>query len=292
MKYLSPLTIAKLKGSRLTPKRLSSALDASGSHKIQSRGFSRDFFQHRPYVPGDDIRALDWKAYARMDRFYVREFEAENQFSTYIILDYSKSMAFQSEKRDSKWDYACRLALALSYLTIAQGDAAGLIALSGETQTTIPPRSVFSHLELMDSSLSRLTPQGLLSPRNALPRILPLIKRRSLVIVISDLMGETENFLEGIGALKTGRNEVAVFQTLDPRERDLSFEFPAILRDLENGEEIPIDNQDFRECYVEEWDRQLRIYQSAFHQKKIAHRVFFTNQALEISLAHFLEQIR
>ena len=292
MKYLDPLSIAKLKGLHLSPRRLFSTSADSGSRKSPHRGFSRDFLQHRPYVPGDEIKALDWKAYARLDRFYVREFEAESQFITHLILDSSKSMAFGSGKQNSKWDYACHLSLALSYLAIAQGDTVGLISISQKMDNEIPPRAAFAHLEFIDSFLSNMTPTGESFANTALSLAATRIKKRSLVIFITDLMGNVENFIKGISALKSGHNAVVVFQVLDPQERDLNFSPPSIFKDMETGDEIAINNQDFRFFYKEEFDKQIRLYQSAFHQNEIAHHLFFTDSPLEESLGHFLEKIR
>ncbi len=292
MKYLDPLSIAKLRGLHLSPRRLFAPTDALGVNKTPSRGFSRDFFQHRPYVPGDEIRALDWKVYARLDRFYVREFEAENLFTTQILLDCSGSMSFSADGRASKWDYACRLSLALAYLTLARGDAAGLITVSQKVMSEIPARSALTHLELLDSSLTKNAPSGESSPDVALPLAASRLKGRSLVILISDLLGESQSFLKGIRALKTGRNEVIVFQVLDPQERDFNFEAPILFQGLEGGEEIPIDNQDFKTFYREEFNKQIKLYQSAFHHGEIAYSPFFTDRPLEESLGRFLERMK
>ena len=199
-------------------------------------------------------------------------------------------MAFQLGNRNSKWDYACRLSLALSYLTISQGDSVGLICISQKVESEIPPRAAFPHLELLDSSLSDTIPDHKSLASLALPLAAARIKRRSLVIFITDLMGKTEDFLHGISALKTGRNEVVVFQVLDPQERDFNFSPPSTFKDMETGEEIAVDSQDFKFLYKNEFDNQIRLYQSAFHQNEIAYRLFFNDNPLEESLGNFLER--
>jgi uncharacterized protein (DUF58 family) len=274
----------------LIPRRLFAPTDALGVHKKPSRGFSRDFFQHRPYVPGDEIRSLDWKAYARLDRFYVREFEAENLFTTQILLDCSGSMAFSANERASKWDYACRLSLAIAYLTLTQGDAVGLITVSHKVESEIPPRSAFPHLDILDSSLSKSAPAGESNANLALTLAASRLKGRSLVVFISDLLGENQSFLKGIRALKTGRNEVIVFQVLDPQERDFDFKAPIVLEGLEREDEIPIDNQDFGAFYREEFEKQMKLYQTAFHHGEIAYSPFFTDRPFEESLGRFLRR--
>ncbi len=288
MRYLDAVAMSQLKGLRLFPKNLANSSEAAGAHKNPVRGFSRDFFQHRPYAPGDDTKTLDWKVYARLDRFYVREFESENLFTTQIIMDQSRSMLFQSDKNPPKWDYACRLAMAVSWLTISQGDAVGLISASNRIEIELPPRSGFPRLEVFDGRLSEARPQGLSSPEISLPLASSRVKKRSLIILISDLMGETEKFIKGIVSLKTGRNEVIVFQVLDPRERDLNFEAPVIFHDLEEETEIAVSDQEFRLRYAKEFEKQIKTYQSALHQNQISHYLFPTDRPLEESLGRSL----
>ncbi len=290
MRYLDAVTITKLKGLRLSPKNLTHSSDMVGAHKKSTRGFSRDFFQHRPYVPGDDPRTLDWKAYARFDRFYVREFESENLFATRIILDQSRSMLFRSDGNPSKWDYACRLAMALSWTLLSQGDAVGLMTISDRLEMEIPPRPGFPRLEILDERLSQTNPLGMSAPETALPLAASKIKKRSLIVFISDLMGETEQFIKGIISLKTGRNDVVVFHVLDPRERDLNFEVPVIFDSLEEESELAVGDQEFRLSYAEEFEKQLKTYQSALHQNQISHHLFSTDRPLEESFGRFIKK--
>ncbi len=290
MKYLDTITITQLKGLRLFPKKLIHSSEAAGAHKNPTRGFSRDFFQHRPYVPGDDPRTLDWKVYARLDRFYVREFESENLFSSQLILDQSRSMSFYSGSHPPKWDYACRLAMAVSWIGLSQGDAIGLISASERAEIEIPPRPGFQRLEVLDQRLSETTPHGYFSPETVLPSVVSRIKKRSLIIFISDLMGDTEKFIKGIISLKTGRNEVMVFHVLDPRERDLGFEAPVVFHDLEEESEIAVGDQEFRHRYKEEFEKQMKTYQGALHQNQISHHLFPTDRPLEESLGRFLRK--
>ncbi len=158
MQYLDPVSLAKLKNLRLEFGRLATEGHSSGRHRSLWKGFSHDFSQHRAYVPGDEIRAIDWKVYARQDRFYVREYKAENILTTHILIDASGSMAFCAGGRAPKWEHACRLAMALGYLILAQSDAVGLAAFDTEPRDFLPPRASFSHLEIMDSALRARTP--------------------------------------------------------------------------------------------------------------------------------------
>ncbi len=290
MRYLDAVTITQLKGLRLFPKNLANSSEMAGAHKNPVRGFSRDFFQHRPYVPGDDPRTLDWKVYARLDRFYVREFESENLFTSQIILDQSRSMIFHSDTNPPKWDYACRLAMAISWLALSQGDALGLMTVSSGIGIEVPPRSGFPRLEILDARLSEISPQGLSSPETALPMTASHIKKRSLIILISDLMGNTEEFIKGIVSLKTGRNEVIVFHVIDPRERDLNFEAPVVFQGMEEAGEVAVGDQEFRLRYAAEFEKQIKTYQSAFHQNQISHQLFTTDRPLEESLRRFLRK--
>ncbi|UPT72611.1 MAG: DUF58 domain-containing protein [Elusimicrobiota bacterium] len=145
MRWLEPASQARLKGLSLAPRRASGMSGQAGKHRSLVRGHSRDFAQHRPYAAGDEARTIDWKAYARLDRFYVREFKAEDRIPVFVLLDISGSMAYAGEGRESKLDVGRRLAAALAWLALAQGDEAGLVVFDKDARLALPrapaPRS-------------------------------------------------------------------------------------------------------------------------------------------------------
>lgn len=288
MKYLDAVALAKLKNLRLELGRLSAEGHSSGRHRSVLKGFSHDFAQHRAYVPGDEIRAIDWKVYARQDRFFVREYKSENILTTYVLLDRSGSMGFCAGGREPKWEHACRLALALSYLILAKGDAVGLSVFDTEPRAFLPPRASFAHLELMDAELAARRPAGETDLSAVLERCAARIKRRSLVVLISDLLGDPESVVKVVKAFKARRHEVMVLQTLDPQERDFEYDGPTTFESLENARSLYCDAGGLRALYRAEFERCLKVYDSTFHRCEIAYSPFFTDLPWDAVLSRFL----
>ncbi len=291
MRYLDPVALAKLKNLRLELTRMATEGHSSGRHRSLWKGFSHDFAQHRAYVPGDEIRAIDWKVYARQDRFYVREYKAENILTTHVLLDASGSMAYSSGGREPKWEQACRLAMALSYLILAKGDAVGLALFDTLPRQFLSPRASFSHLELIDTALSSCRPEGETDLAHVLERAAARIRRRSLVILISDLLGEPESILKVVKAFQARRHEVLVLQVLDPQERDFNFSGPTVFEGIEDGRELFCDAGALRQDYRFEFERTLKAYESTFHRSEIAYAPFFTDLPWDLNLARFLTRL-
>lgn len=288
MKYLDALALAKLKNLKLGLRRLAAEGHATGRHRSLWKGFSHDFAEHRPYAPGDELKALDWKVYARQDRFYIRQYKAENILATHVLVDSSGSMAFSGPGRPSKWEEACRLAMAMAYLILAKGDAAGLITFDVEPREFLPPRAALSQLELMDKALSRVSPQGETDLKTVLEQAASRIKRRSLVILVSDLLGDPEGILNVVKAFKARKHEVLVLQVLDPRERDFDYDGPTLFESLEDRSRLFCEAGALRELYRAEFERFLRLYEATFHRCEISYAPFYTDIPWEVSLGRFL----
>lgn len=290
MKYLDGVALARLDNLRLELRRLSAEGHASGRHRSALKGLSHDFAQHRPYAPGDELKALDWKVFARQDRFYVKEYQAENVLTTHLLVDASGSMGFSAGGRAPKWDHACRLAMSLAYLVIAQGDAVGLSTFDVEPRDALPPRASFAHLELMDAALAKRTPKGETDLSRVLERTAAGARRRSLVVVVSDLLGDPERIMKVVRALKARRHEVFVLQTLDPAERDFAYDGPTVFESLETGEELFCEAGALAHMYRAEFDRLLKLYEATFHRSEVAYRAIFTDEPWDLSLQRFLSR--
>lgn len=288
MKYLDPVALAKLKGLRLELRRVAAEGLSAGRHRSVYKGVSQDFSQHRPYAPGDEIKALDWKVYARQDRYYVREYTAENVLTTHILLDTSGSMGFSAAGRRPKFEHACQLAMAVAYLVISGGDAAGLTTFSGKINRALPPRSSLSHLETMDERLAAISPSGETDLGGALERAAAGIRRRGLVVLISDLLGEPERVLRVVKSFKARRHEMLVLQVLDPQERDFRYDGPTVFESLEGQPELFCDASALRRMYRLEFERLLKLYEATFHRGDIAYAPFFTDRPWEVALGRFL----
>ncbi len=262
MKYLDAVALAKLRSLSLRLGRLASESHAQGRHKSVFKGYSRDFAQHRAYAPGDEPKTLDWKLYARTDRFYVKEFMSESVLSGHVLLDASGSMAFSAEGRAIKWDYACRLAMALGYLILSRGDAAGLMTFGGGDALAVPAQKSLGHLRALDEALAQSAPRGEGDLPKALSEAALRLKRRSLIVVISDLLDPADGIIAALKALRARKNRVLVLQVLDPAERDFPFEGPTEFESLETGERFFCEASVLRQSYRAEFARESALYEA------------------------------
>ncbi len=236
-KYLDPQTVSKLKGMELRARMVVEGFIA-GMHKSPYHGFSVEFAEHRQYMPGDNIRDIDWKVYAKSDRFYIKQYEEETNLKAYLLLDCSASMAYRSGKRVIKLDYAGLLSAALSYMMLRQRDAVGLVVFDDKIRRYIPPRSKSGHLHVLLTEIATQTPSSTTDIASTLHEMAERIKRRGLVIVMSDLLDDAKQIISGLKHFRYNGHEVIVFHILDPRERDFAFPREAIFKDMETGEEI------------------------------------------------------
>lgn len=236
-KYLQPDTVSKLKGMELRARMVVEGFIA-GLHKSPYHGFSVEFAEHRQYMPGDNIRSVDWKVYAKTDRFFIKQFEEETNLKGYLLLDCSASMKYQSGDRISKFDYAGLLSGALSYMMLRQRDAVGLVTYDQRIRKYIPPRSKSGHLHVLLNEISGQQPSSLTDVSVALHEMAERIKRRGLVVIMSDLLDEADKIISGLKHFRHNKHEVIVFHILDPRERDFAFGGEAAFKDMETGEEL------------------------------------------------------
>lgn len=235
--YLQPETVSKLKGMEMRARMVVEGFIA-GLHKSPYHGFSVEFAEHRQYMPGDNIRDIDWKVYAKTDRYYIKQYEEETNLKAYLLLDCSRSMAYQSAGIINKLDYAGMLSGALSYMMLRQRDAVGLVTFDERIRRYIPPRSKAGHLHVLLTEIAQQTPSEKTDISLALHEMADRIKRRGLVIVMSDLLDEAEKIVSGLKHFRYNKHEVIVFHILDPRERDFAFGQEAVFKDMETGEEL------------------------------------------------------
>ena len=204
----------------------------SGHHRSPHRGSSVEFAEYRNYVPGDDIRRLDWRVFARTDRYYLKEFEAETNLRCYVVLDCSGSMGFAGE-HGSRLDYAKRLAATLSYLIINQGDAAGLLHVTEKSTPEIPPRRNASHLQVILDALGKSQPTGETQLVPMLHELAEKARRRALVVILSDCFCDGDALRDALQHLRFQKHDLALFHLLDPLELDFEFDRPVRFVDME-----------------------------------------------------------
>jgi uncharacterized protein (DUF58 family) len=235
--YLDPTVVAQLSNMELRARLVVEGF-ITGLHRSPYHGFSVEFAQHRPYMSGDEIRHIDWKAYGKSDRYFIKQFEEETNLKSYLLLDSSRSMAFTSGGRVTKFAYATYVAAALAYLMMEQRDAVGLSLYDTDVRMSLPPRSTRPSLMKLLAELERAIPGEGTETSRALSAIAEQITRRGLVIVLSDFFDDPDRVLMALKHFRHNGNEVIVMQILDPMERSFAFESDAVFQDMETNERI------------------------------------------------------
>lgn len=290
MRVLDAVALAQLRALSLPISRLAAEGRASGRHRSRWKGPSHEFAQHRPYTPGDELKTLDWKVFARQDRFYVREYQAEQALNAVLLLDASGSMGFSADGRPTKWEVASKLALGIGYLVLSGGDEAGLTVFDTEPRHGAPSRGSMAQLEVLDSIVADLKPGGETDLPGVLEAAAARVKRRSLVVVVSDLLGDPERILSVARAFKARRHEVLVLQVLDPEELSFPYEGAVVFDGLEGGE-LFCDATALGEAYRAEMSRRLRLLEAGFHRGDILYSLVTTDRPWTESLARFLGRV-
>ena len=264
----------------------------SGKHRSPHRGSSVEFAEYRSYVPGDDLRRLDWRAYGRSDRFYVKEFEADTNLRMIVVIDASGSMKYagdQGRGERSKLDVAKTLAATLAQIALRQGDAAGLwIADDEERQTKIPPRRKGSHLRAMLSTLEGLEPRGETDIVETLHRAAEREQRRALFCVFSDLFAPPTELSEAFQHLRFRKHDVAVFHLLDRDEVEFSFEKPTRFVDPEGGAQIVADPSTIARRYIAALERYREALKDIVVAADLDYREVFLDGDMGAVLSDFL----
>lgn len=288
-KYLLPEVISQM-GSLQLKARLIVEGFLTGLHRSPYHGFSVEFAEHRPYMPGDELRYIDWKVYARSDRFYIKQYEEETNVRALLVLDSSASMRYASAGQISKFEYAIYLAASLAYLLVKQQDAIGFALYNTEIQRYFPPRSKTSYLYEILSVLDTITPSDQTSTARSLHLIAERLKRRSFVILISDLFDQTEDIIKALKHFRHRNHEMMVFHILDPRERDLGFQQSAVFEDMETKERITTYPHQLRKHYQELIQSHIRQLRKECWNRSIDYVLFDTSQPFDFALRHFLHR--
>jgi uncharacterized protein (DUF58 family) len=242
-------------------------------------------------MPGDSIRDIDWKVYAKSDRYYIKQYEEETNLKAYILLDCSASMGYQSEGTvQPKFDYALTLAASLTYMMIKQRDAVGLTTFADEITKYIPPRSAAGHLHVMLQQFAGLTTASTTDISIPLHEMAERIKRRGLIIIISDLFDDPEKIVSGIKHFRHRNHEVIVFQVLDPREMDFAFSGEAIFEDMETGERITTMPWQIKRDYVRQFENFSTMLAAECRQARADYHIIDTSTPFDKALYAFLSK--
>lgn len=259
----------------------------TGTHRSHNRGWNVEFAEFREYVKGDDIRHIDWKVYGRTDRYYIKEFEEDTSMKTYLLLDQSRSMSFGSGEM-TKLEYGALVASALSYLLIRQQDSVGLLTFDEDVVKFLPPQSSLMQLNRIWQQLEATEP----GQKTAIPKILrnlaASLKRRGLIILISDLLDDPEEILHGLGHFRLRKCEVIVFHILDRAELDFPYRGYLCFEELESERRMNIHSRAVRSAYLKSLGDYLGKIRQGCFRSNLDYLLWPTDEPLERFLYQFL----
>lgn len=284
---LSPQVINQIKRLDLRAKMVVRGF-LQGLHASPYHGFSVQFSEHRRYHPGDDPKTIDWLAYAKTDKYYVKKFEAETNLTGYLVIDLSESMGYTQRQDLTKFEYSVCLAASLCYLMTLQQDPVGLITFSDKLRAQLPARSRRGHSADCLAQLARLKPAGETDLAGCISAVAAMLSHRSLVMLFSDLLGDPEPTYAALARLRHSGHDVILFHVLDEAEVCFPFDGPVEFEDPETGETIPVDATALREDYL----AGLESFRNEYQQKCNAMRVDYvpldTSMPFDRALTEYL----
>lgn len=286
-RFLQPQAVAQLQNIELKARLVVEGF-ITGLHRSPYHGFSVEFAEHRQYRDGDSLKHVDWKVLARTDRFYIKQYEEETNLRSMIAIDASASMKFASKGNISKFEYASYLAASLSYLLIKQRDAVGLTLYDTQIRFFLPPNSRQSYLHQMLKILDSTEPANETGTAKALDVLAEKIKRRGLVIIISDLFDSIDSVMNALGHFRHKKHDVIVFQILDPREIDFDFGKGATFIDMETGEKMITQPYQIQRSYMDTMKSFLADIRKKCRQHNIDYHLIDTSQPFDKALRAYL----
>ncbi|MGQ0814051.1 MAG: DUF58 domain-containing protein [Gemmatimonadota bacterium] len=291
VELLHPRDLAQIGGLEFVAREVVEGF-LTGLHRSPHRGFSVEFAEHRMYQPGDDLRYIDWRMFGRSDRYYVKQFEEETNLRTYLLIDTSASMAWTSQPNElpSKLWYAKQLAACLSLLLLRQGDSVGVVGFDDQVRVTAAPRGGRRHWYEILRSVASLEASGRTEAASAVRDIAGRLRRRGLVILISDLLVEPETTRLALRFLRHRGHEVLVFHLIDPGERELPAVGAARFVDPETDDELPVSVAEMRTEYREAVQQAIREWHDALVPNGIDYNLLETHQPMATPLRLYLRK--
>lgn len=288
-KYLRPEVIRQVARLDLRAKFIVEGFLA-GLHASPYHGFSVEFSEHRKYVPGDDLKDLDWNIFAKTDKFYIKKFEAETNVTGYLVMDLSASMAYTYRQELTKFEYAICLAAALGYLMIHQQDPVGLVTFDTKIQACLPPRSKRTQLGTILAVLANLKPAGHTDVAHCLHQLAAMIRSKSLVMLFSDLLTDPAPVLESLHHLRHRGNDVILFHVLD--EAEVHFPFDGIIEfeDVEEDRRLTLDARNMRDDYLGSLRDFQEFYREECSKANIDYVPVDTSVTFDKALMEYLSQ--
>ena len=289
---LKPADLQKISNLQIFARQVVEGF-CTGLHRSPHKGFSVEFKQHRQYVPGDEIRHIDWRVFGRSDRFYIREYEEETNLRATLLLDLSGSMDYGGAGGVSKYQYAVRLAACLAYLMLGQQDSVGMVTFDTKVRRYIPPRSRVSHLHVLMDELQKSKPGGETALSDVFHDLVPKLHRRGLLVIISDLFGDVSELLRALAHFRHAHHEILIFQIWDRDELDFPFKSWTQFESLETaGSKHLLDPALLREAYLENLAKFRDELTRGCSRHKIDLVPFVTDQPYADALSAYLSRRR
>lgn len=285
---LDPQVLAELQGLELRARLIVEGY-VSGVHRSPYHGFSIEFAEHREYVPGDDLRHVDWKVFGKTDKVYLKQYEEETNLVCYLLLDASESMSYRSPQAPlSKLAYAQTAAAALAYLILRQQDSVGLATFDDEVRALVRASGAPSHIQQLTHVLERAHGQRKTSVGPIFHDLAERFRKRGIVIVFSDLFDDVERIVAGLKHFRHRRHEVILFHVLDPAELDFPFRRSTLFRGLEGAPDLHVEPNSLRRAYLEELRRFLTRIKKACRDLRVDYVESRTDQPLDLALSAYL----
>jgi uncharacterized protein (DUF58 family) len=287
-RFIDPHILAAISDLHLLAKTVVDGF-MLGANQSPRPGVGLEFNQYRSYQPGDDLRLVDWKMYARSDRYYVREADVETSITVRFVLDASASMAHE-DSGIAKFDYARFLIASLGFLAHAQGEAVGLEMIRDGAVSHLPPKRDHQQLHRFLHELERARPHGVWPDWPQLEGVFTATQKREMIVFVSDLHEQRDEIFAALSKLSALRNEVLLFHLLGRNEIDFSYEGFLTFEDLESGKTLQVDAGRARQPYLNRMQQKLRAVKQALHDEKISYTLLRLDQPLDLALRQFLAQ--
>lgn len=287
-KSLDPRTLAEIQGLHLRARHIVEGY-VSGLHRSPYHGFSIEFAEHREYAPGDDLRYVDWKAFGRTDKFYLKQYEDETNLICYLVVDVSESMHYRSPGAAlSKFEYAQSTAAALAWLVLRQQDAVGLVTFDDQLQSWIRPSSNPSHLQQILAVLDQARPERKTAAGPILHELAERMNKRGVVVIMSDLFDELDSLMAGLKHFRHRQHDVIVFHLLDPAELAFPFTRTTLFKGLEQMRHLVVEPRSLRKAYLREMDKFIRTVRMGCRRYDMDYQQLPTDCPLDRALSRYL----
>ncbi|MEO0137044.1 MAG: DUF58 domain-containing protein [candidate division WOR-3 bacterium] len=285
--YLEPEILSRLSNLDLKARLVVEGF-LTGLHHSPYKGFSQEFTDYRPYIPGDETKLIDWKIFARQDRFYVKEYQEETNLRAYILLDKSGSMGYG--KKITKLEYAKFLGACLAYLLFKQRDGVGVMTFDTVIRDFIPPSAKKQNFTKLLEIIEKVNCGNETALGPVLFELGQKIKKRALVILLSDLLDEPSRVLKSLRSFRARKHEIIVFHILDPDEYTFPFQEPALFQDLETKEHFVVEPRAIKNSYTKKFREFLNYYQQGMREAHIDYELILTSEKYDRALFYYLQK--